>query len=150
MDIEKTLRTFWICTNVEYTGLDTDVCKTFCFREKLCNAHTFFSGLKIEYDVDQPGNPAFLSFDVWDISEDELQPDYFQTGHLIALENIRDGFRAVTGDEDGITTYTFKKTKIDPFQAFLERHPDWEEKKQRAAELEKVREVLASSKSVEC
>lgn len=150
MNMEKTLRTFWVCVDLESTGDDKMVCEPFCYKEKLCNKHTFFSGLRIEYDVDEPGSPAYLAFETWDLSEDELQPGYFPTGHLIALESIKNGFRAITGDDEGKTTYTFKKSKIDPFQAFLERHPDREEKKKQEDKLEDVRKVLASSTSVEC
>ncbi len=150
MDMEKTLRTFWICTNVESTGLDVDVCKPFCYKEKLCNKHTFLSGMHLEYDVDAPGSPAYLAFETWDVSEDELQPGYFPTGHLIALESIQNGFRAVTGDDEGKTTYTFKKSKPGPFQAFLARHPDAELKKTEPDELEDVQKALILTKIVDC
>lgn len=150
MDMEKMLCTFWVCTDMESTGEDQLVCEPFCFRETLCNAHTFISGFHIEYEWNEPGCPATLVFDRWDVAEDELEPGYYQTGPIIALESIRNGFRAVTGNDEGKTTYTFKKSKTDPFKAFLERHPDWEEKKKRADELEDVHKVLTSSKSVEC
>lgn len=118
MDIEKTLRTFWICTNVESTGADADVCKPFCFREKLCNAHTFLSGMHLEYDVDEPGSPAYLAFETWDLSEAELQPGYFPTGHLIALESVKNGFRAVTGNEEGKLPTRLKNRKLTPSKRF--------------------------------
>lgn len=153
MDMEKTLCTFWICTDMESTGDDKMVCEPFCYRETLCNAHTFISGLHIEYEWDEPGCPATLVFDRWDVAEDELVPDYYQTGPIIALESIRNGFRAVTGNDEGKTTYTFKKTQINPFHAFLERHPNWEANKQQEAErreLENLRKTIVVTKSVEC
>ena len=150
MDMEKTLRTFWVCTNLESTGDDQMVCEPFCYQEQLCNKHIFLSGMHLEYDVDEPGCPATLVFDRWDVSEDELQPGYFQTGPLIALESIRNGFRAVTGDNEGKTTYTFKKSKINPFHAFVERHPNKKTKKQREADLQELRNAMISAKPVEC
>lgn len=120
MYIEKFLKQFWRCVDMVSTEEDACVSEAFHFKEKLTNKHTILSGLHLEYDVDEPGAPAFLSFEIWDQRADELNPDYWQTGHLIELQPIKNGFIAVTGnDENGSTTYTFKKTKVNPL---LERY----------------------------
>lgn len=120
MYIEKFLKQFWRCVDMGNTGDDKFVCEAFYFKEKLTNKNIILSGMKLEYDIVKPGVPAFLSFDMWDLRADELNPDYWQTGHVHEFKPIKNGFIVITGnDEKGSTTYTFKKTKFNPL---LERY----------------------------
>ena len=122
MYIEKFLHQFWRCTDVVSTGEDKAVCDAGHYREKLVNRHTFLSGMRLDYDFDEPGYPANLVFEVWDTHEEDLAPGYFPTGRIIELKAIKNGFVAVTGDSKGKTTYTFKKTKINPLRERTELH----------------------------
>ena len=58
----------------------------------------FASGVGVS-SADVPGCPAYLAFETWDVSEDELQPGYYSVGPLIVPESIQNGFRAATGDK---------------------------------------------------
>lgn len=122
MYIENFLKQFWRCVDMEYTGDDEFVCESFDFKEKLTAKNIILSGMKLEYDIDEPGAPAFLSFEYWNVRADELNPGYWQTGHIHEFKPIKNGFQIVTGNDDnGSTTYTFKKTKINPFTAWKKR-----------------------------
>lgn len=117
MYIESFLKQFWRCVEVKATGLDEFARQTAHFDEKCCGKHLILSGLCYEYAEDEPGAPAYLTFNVWDLSGDELAMDYYMTGYVKELKPIKNGFIAVTGtDDEGSTTYTFKKTKVNPFR----------------------------------
>lgn len=119
MNIEKFLRQFWRCVEVTSTGLDEELRHKFHFDEKCCGKNLILSGLHMEYDEDEPGAPAYLTFNVWDISGDEIVMDYYQTGYIKEITPIKNGFVVLSvPSEEGSTTYTFKKTKTNPFQTF--------------------------------
>ena len=119
MYVESFLKQFWRCVEVTSTGRDEEARQAFHFDEKCCGKDLILSGLHMEYDDFVPGTPGYITFNVWDISGDELVMDYYQTGYLKEIRPIKNGFIAFTGaDEEGSTTYTFKKTKVNPFRKF--------------------------------
>lgn len=119
MFIESFLKQFWRCVEVSSTGIDEQARQAFHFDEKCCGKHLILSGLHMQHDDFVPGAPGYISFYVWDTSGEELVMDYYQTGYLKEIRPIKNGFIAVTGpDEEGSTTYTFKKTKVNPFRKY--------------------------------
>lgn len=119
MYIESFLKQFWRCIEWNSFGTDEEVREEFKMEQKIVGKDVYLSGLRLEYDYDEPEAPAFLSFDVWDIAADELVPSYFSTGHIHEFKTIKNGFIVITGnDKTGGTTFTFKKTKVNPFQEF--------------------------------
>ena len=123
--MQNFLNLFWRCTEMIHTGDDAIVCKTNRNKEKLINSHTFLSGMHLEYEWDKPEVPAFIVCDLWDVSRDKLVPNYFTTGHVREIKQIKNGFVAVTDNNDkGGTTYTFKKVKFNPLreQNILRKH----------------------------
>lgn len=116
MRIENFLKQFWRCTDWKSFGDDEEVRAAFDIDKKIIGKNIYLSGLRLEYDYDEPGAPAFLAFDVWDLNQRELQPDYFTTGYITEFRPIKNGFVVVSAnDENGETTYTFKKTTANPF-----------------------------------
>lgn len=119
MYLENFLNQFWRCVEVTSTGIDEEARQAFHFDEKCCGKNLILSGLHMQHDEFVPGTPGYISFYVWNIGGEELEMDYYQTGYLKELRPIKNGFVIVTGaDEEGSTTYTFKKTKINPFTTF--------------------------------
>lgn len=119
MYIESYLKQFWRCTEVRATGEDEMMRELYGFDEKVCGKNLILSGLHLDYEEDELNAPAYLVFNVWDISGDELTMDYYQTGHVHEFKPIKNGFEVLTGNDDkGSTTYVFKKTKVNPFKHF--------------------------------
>ena len=115
MYIESYLKQFWRCTEVKATGEDEIMRELYGFDEKVCGKHLILSGLHLDYEYEEPGAPAYLVFNVWDLSGEELVMDYYQTGYVREFKPIKNGFEVLTGNDDkGSTTYTFKKTKVNP------------------------------------
>lgn len=126
MNLEKSLRQFWRCVDAVSAREDENAkndrySHAFYFQTVLTDKNVILSGMRLEYDVKVSGAPAFLAFDIWDLRNDELQPTYYPTGDLIEIKPAKNGFIAVTSDEDGLTTYTFKKTSVDPFRRFEQK-----------------------------
>jgi hypothetical protein len=104
---------------VTSTGIDEQARQAFHFDQKCCGKDLILSGLSLGYQEDEPGAPAYLTFNVWDISGDEIVMDYYTTGYIKEITPIKNGFVVLSvPTEEGSTTYTFKKTKINPFKKF--------------------------------
>lgn len=90
MLFEKYLKQFWRCADMISTGDDAFVCEAFHYKEKLTNKNIILSGLRLEYDIDEPGAPAFLAFEFWDLQADELNPSYWERpGIFTSLSRLK-------------------------------------------------------------